>query len=149
VILNDVIGYLVSTFTAAVSPAPVGDGPQASLINRDAWVLVGSSGDDDRSEDLSVTLTPSTLGPGGWMDEEAEIVCSSWAQSGSGTFTALRAAAFANAAACSTAVARNLGGLLNAPTAHVSELRGMQGISDQGGLVVVNFTVSYSHVITT
>lgn len=141
-ILNEAINYLGVLFTAAVRPIPVFDGPKPPAVNNQQFVVVGSAGDDDDGAVLD--LTPSTLGPGDWLDESGEIICSAWSWSGDTDVASRRAEALAAAGACVAAVQadRTLGGLL-IDEATVGNLRYQAVQFKEGALVRASFSVTY------
>lgn len=148
-ILDDVILALVARFGTAVT-APVYDGPVPAAVNKGDFVLVGSTGEDD--DGGAVDLELSTLGPGTWLEEVGEVVCSCWSWSGGTDLPARRAAADALTAACVTAVAtdRTLGGLLVAPgLAEVTAIRYQPRQTSEGAICRFTFSVLYRHVNTT
>jgi hypothetical protein len=147
-ILNDVIAALDVLFTAAVD-VPVFDVPDPSVINNDRFIVIGSEGEDD--DGATVDLTESTLGPGGWLDETGEVVCSVWAASGGTDLAARRNAAATLTEACVAAVRndRELGGLLvGAGVAGVSSLRYRLVQTPQGAFCRFSFSVSYQNLNT-
>lgn len=149
-ILDSVINRIGALFTTAVAPVRVFDGPNPPAVNLHRFVVVGSEGEEDNA--ATVTLEPSTLGPGTWLDESGEIVCSAWSWSGSDAsrLPTHRSEALTDAAACVAAIQsdRTLDGLLIAPGVVVSELRYQPVQFDSGPLVRVSFTVAYQHVNT-
>lgn len=148
-ILDDVILALKSRFDTALS-VDVYDGPYPPAVNKGDFVLVGSSGEDG-IDGAAVDLTLSDLGPGDWLDEAGEVVCSSWSWSGHPDIPARRAAAAGNAVACVQAVRedRTLGGLLVAPgLAEVSVLTYEPRQTAEGAICRFTFSVTYRHVNT-
>lgn len=149
-ILHEVINRIGVLCTAAVSPVRVFDGPNPPAVNLQRFVVVGSEGEE--GDAASVTLEPSTLGPGTWLDESGEIVCSAWSWSGGNAdkLPTHRSEALTDAAACVAAIQadRTLGGLLIAPAAVAGGLRYQPVQFDSGPLVRVSFTVAYQHVNT-
>ena len=147
-ILNAVLLALVSRFDGAVA-APVYDGPVPAAVNNGDFVLVGSTGEDE--DGAAVDLELSEMGPGTWLNETGEVVCSFWSWTGGTNLPARRAAASALATACAAAVAadRTLGGLLVAPgLAEVSTIRYQPRQTSDGAICRFTFSVLYRHVNT-
>lgn len=146
-ILHEVINRVGTLFAAAVSTR-VFDGPNPPAANLQRFMLVGSEGEE--GDGASVRLEPSTLGPGTWLDETGEVVCSAWSWSGgdASKLPTHRSEALSDAAACVAAIQANrtLNGLLIAPGAVVSDLRYQPVQFKEGPLVRVSFTVAYQHV---
>lgn len=145
-ILDDVIAALVARFDAAVT-ATVYDGPVPTAVNKGNFVLVGATGDEG---DIGATVdqTLSTLGPGTWLEEVGEIVCSFWSWDGGTDVAARRTAALANANACAAAVHedRQLGGLIVPPgIAEVSAFSYQAQQTNKGALCRITFSVTYRH----
>jgi hypothetical protein len=128
-ILDTVIDRIGTLFAATVAPVQVFDGPKPPSVNSNRYVLVGSEG-DETGDAATVSLEPSDLGPGTWLDEAGEVICSAWSW-----VTALQGD-------------RTLTGLLIAPGVVVSELRYLPVQFNTGPLVRVSFTVAYSHTNT-
>lgn len=149
-ILNDVLAALTSMFEAAVAPVRVYDVPDPSAVNNAKWVAVGTEGDED-ADTATVDLTPSSLGPGTWIDESGEILCSAWAQAGGTDIDARRREAGELAEACVAAVRADdtLGGLLAVDRrAQVSSISYRPRQGKTGTLCTFTFTVSYQHLNT-
>lgn len=145
-ILNSVIAALVALFDAAVS-ASVFDGPKPAAVNKGDFVLVGSNGEEG---DVGATVDQSLsdLGPGTWLEEVGEVVCSFWSWSGGTDTAARRTAAFNLATACADAVAadRRLGGLIVGPgIAEVSALSYQSQQTADGAICRFTFSVTYRH----
>jgi hypothetical protein len=148
-ILDTVIDRIGTLFAATVAPVQVFDGPKPPSVNSNRYVLVGSEG-DETGDAATVSLEPSDLGPGTWLDESGEITCSAWSWSGGTDIAARRGEALDLAESCVTALQgdRTLTGLLIAPGVVVSELRYLPVQFNTGPLVRVSFTVAYSHTNT-
>ena len=146
-ILNSVIPYLVTLFDGAVA-AQVFDGPKPASVNNGAFILVGSTGEED--DGARVEMVSSTLGPGTWFDEFGEVTCSAWSWSGGTDVVARRTEALALAVACVNAVHddRTLGGLLLMPGATTSDISYQPRQSDTGAIVRIIFSVSYQALNT-
>jgi hypothetical protein len=147
-ILEEVVSRLVTMFDAAVS-VRVFDGPVATAASNETFVAVGSSGEDE--DGIVVDLVLSDLGPGGWVDESGEIVCSAWSWSGGTDVASRRAAAVALAVTCANTVRADpqLSGLLVKPgRADVSAVQVRSQQTDKGALCRASFTVAYSHLST-
>lgn len=148
-ILPQVISALVSIFDNATS-ATVYDGPVPPAANKTDFVLVGSSAEEGE-DGATVTQDLSDLGPGTWLAEGGEVICSFWSWSGGTDIAARRTAAAASATACADAVAadRSLGGLLTEPgIAQVSDFRYHAEQRAEGALCRFTFSVLYSHLHT-
>lgn len=148
-ILEDVVADLVTRFRAAVTPVRVFDGPNPNAAQSETFVAVGSTGEDE--DGITVDLELSDLGPGTWVDETGEIVCSAWSWSGGTDLAARRAAAVDLAVACVNAVRADpqLTGLLPKPgRADASAVRVRTLQTDKGALCRASFTVAYSHLST-
>lgn len=148
-ILEQVIAALVSMFRLAVS-VDVFDGPVPTSVTKGDFVLVGANGDDG---DIGATVeqTLSDLGPGTWLEETGEIICSFWSWSGTTDIAARRGAASALAMSCADAVAadRRLGGLIEGPgIAEVSALSYQAQQTKEGAICRFSFSVTYRHLIT-
>lgn len=146
-ILAEVIDRLVTVFDAAVA-VDVYDGPKPEAVNKPQFVVVGSSGDDE--DGAAADLTPSDTGPGGWLDETGEIICSAWSWSGGTDVATRRSEALSLAESCLSALHadRTLGGLLVVPGAVTSTLRYEARQPESGAIVRVSFTVAYTALIT-
>lgn len=148
-ILDAVIDVLVSIFDAALS-VDVYDGPNPIAANKGDFVLVGSTGEEE--DGATVEQEPSDLGPGTWLDESGEVICSAWSWTGSdaSTVPARRAAALSYVDACSDAIAanRSLGGVLGQGTAVVTGIRYQTRVAPEGTTVRVLFTVAYQTLNT-
>lgn len=147
-ILDEVILALVALFDGAVA-APVYDGPVPAAVNKGDFVLVGSTGEDDDGAVIEQEL--SEVGPGTWLNEVGEVVCSCWSWSGGTDLPARRAAAAALVTACADAVAadRTLGGLLKTPgLAEVSSIAYQPRQTSDGAICRFTFFVTYRHVNT-
>lgn len=148
-IVNSVIAALITGFEGATPTAQVFDGPDASSLNKTAFVLVGSTGDEDE-EAVLVERTPSPLAFD-WFDETGSIDCCAVAWSGGTDVAARRAASFELATQCVNWLRSNryLGGVLASPYgAEASGLTLRQTQTEQGVLVRVLFTVAYRALIT-
>lgn len=146
-ILDQVITKLVTIFTTA--GATTYDGPVPTSVNKTDYVLVGSDAED--GDGAVVELIESDLGPGTWVDETGEVVCSAWSWSGGTNIAACRAAAEATAVACIAAIRadRTLGGLLTGPRlAEVSVLRYEPKQTSKGAICRFTFSVLYRHLNT-
>lgn len=149
-ILDSVTTYLVGLFSTAVSPTRAYAGPYPPAVNAERFVVVNSAGDDPPEDTATAELTPSTLGPGTWLDETGEVTCSAFAWSGDTDVDTVRTSALALANACVGAVQddRTLGGLLFMPTAVTSDLVPTTAQFATGALCRVTFSVTYSHLNT-
>lgn len=146
--LDDVIAALVARFTSAVSPTLVFDGPNDQAASSPAFVLVGSTGEDEDGATLDADWSP--VGPGRWREEAGEVVCSAWAYSGGRDLPARRAIALGLATSCAESVHqdRSLGGILTGNGAQVSRFRYQPRQTTEGAVVRVVFTVSYRTLLT-
>ena len=147
-ILPDVIARLVALFEGAVS-VPVYDGPKPEATKQPQFVVVGSSGVEGE-EGASFEFTSSSLGPGTWLDEAGDIVCSAWSHYGGTDVATRRSEALGLAESCLAAfhADRTLGGLLTVPGAVASGLRHEAVQDATGALVRVSFTVAYQAIVT-
>ena len=147
-ILEDVIAKLLELFAPAAG-VDVYDGPVPTAANKDRYVLVGSSAEDE--DGATVTSELSNLGPGQWHDEAGQIVCSAWSSSGGTRMQDVRRDALELANRCVDAIYadRTLGGVLTPPgLAEVTDHRCLMRQMTSGALCRVTFTVTYSHLNT-
>lgn len=155
--LDEVLTAITDMWTAEVPVVVPGtvifDGPVPTSRELRRWVVVGSSGDDSVSEDATVEQTESSLGPGGWVDEQGTITCSAWAFAGSTDAAARRLEAIALLDACEASIAahRDLDGLLSVGFVRVapSRLALQQRQTEGGSIARLIFTVDYRTTITT
>lgn len=147
-ILEEVIAKLLEMFRTA-SAVDVYDGPVPPAVNKQRYILVGSSAEDE--DGATVTQELSNLGPGEWHDEAGEVICSFWSWSGGTQIATVRADALELANFCADAIHadRTLDGVLVPPgLAEVSDYRLRMSQTSSGAMCRVSFTVNYAHLST-